>query len=167
MKILNRAIWISQSIASLSLASGFAVIEAWMALPVILLWTILFIIGWKLNWKWVPGFLLLSGCILVGYVCFEGVKILWMMFTLSALLVAWDLQCLKLKFSQFPHLENGHLITMMHLRRLGYIIVSSYFLAILSQLINLKIAFGLTLILGLITFAGLNLVFGKLRTSGG
>jgi hypothetical protein len=56
MKILNRAIWISQTIAGLLLASGYASIYAWMALPVILLWTILFIIGWKLNWKWVPGF---------------------------------------------------------------------------------------------------------------
>ncbi len=166
MRILTRAIWISVSIAGLSLASGFTSLEAWFAFPVILIWMIIFIIGWKFNWKWVPGFLLLSGCILVGYVCYEGVNILWMMITISALLVAWDLQCLKLKFDQYPQIENGEMITIVHLRRLGYIIGTSYLLAILSQLINIKIAFGFTLLLVITAFVGLNLIFGKLRTAG-
>ena len=166
MKILKRAVWINQLIAGLSIASGYVALEAWFAIPIIFLWMVLFILGWKMNWKWVPGFLLLSGCILVGYVCFEGVNILWMMFAVSALLVAWDLQCLKLKFDQFPLIENGQLITKVHLRRLGYTIGTSFLLAIFSQMINVKIAFGMTLLLGLIVFTGLNLVFGKLRTAG-
>jgi hypothetical protein len=165
MKILSRSIWISQVIAGLSLVSGYGALEAWFALPVILIWMCMFIIGWKLNLNWVPGFLLLSGCIMVGYVCFAGASILWMMIALSALLVAWDLQCLKLKFDQFLRIENGQLITIVHLRRLGYIIVTSYLLTILSQLIDLKITFGMTLLLGINAFAGLSLVFGKLRTA--
>ncbi len=166
MRILTRASWISLSIAGLSLTSGFTSLETWFALPVILIWMVLFMIGWKFNWKWVPGFLLLSGCISVGYICFEGVNILWMMIPISALLVAWDLQCLKLKFDQYPHIENGETITIVHLRRLGYIIGISYLLAIFSQLINLKIAFGFTLLLVLTAFVGLNLIFGKPRTAG-
>jgi len=166
MKNLTTAIWISVSIAGLSLASGFASLEAWFAIPIILIWMMIIITGWKFNWKWVPGFLLLSGCISVGYVCFEGVNILWMMVPVSALLVAWDLQCLKLKFDQFPQIENGETITIVHLRRLGYFIGTSYLLAILSELIDIKIAFGFTLLLVLTAFVGLYLIFGRLRTAG-
>ena len=166
MNILNRAIWINQLIAGLFIASGFAILEAWFAVPIILFWMIPSIIGWKANWKWVPSFFLLSGCFLVGYVCFEGVNILWMLVAVSALLVTWDLQCLKIKFDQFPRIENGRLIIIVHLRRLGYIIGTSFLLAIVSQMIKFNVAFGLTLLLGLIVFTGLNLVFGKLRTAG-
>lgn len=165
MKILTGAIWISVSIAGLSLASGFASLEAWYAFPVILIWLSIYIVGWKFDWKWAPGFLLLSGSASAGYLCFEGVDILWMMITISALLVAWDLQCLKLKFNQYPQIENGETITIVHLRRLGYIIGASYLLAILSQLVKLKIAFGFTLLLVLTAFVGFNLIFGKLRTA--
>lgn len=166
MRILTQAIWISVSIAGLSLAIGFTSLEAWFALSLILTWMIIFIIGWKYKWKWVPGFLLLSGCISVGYLSFEGVNILWLMIPISALLVAWDLQCLKLKFDQYPHKENGDKITIVHLRRLGYISGTSYLLAILSQLINLEIAFGFTLLLVLTAFIGLNLIFSKLPIAG-
>lgn len=166
MRILARAIWTSVSIAGLSLAGGFTSLEAWFALPLIFTWMIIFFIGWKYKWKWVPGFLLLSGCISVGIVSFEGVNILWMMIPISALLVAWDLQCLKLKFDQYPHIENGETITIVHLRRLGYIIGTGYLFAILSQLIDIKIAFGFTLLLVLTAFIGLNLIFSRLRTAG-
>lgn len=156
-------LWSCQITAALGLLAGTIDQGAWYLIPAIITWTGLSLLATKINWSWLPSVLLISGCLMVGILCYLDFHIVWLLTATLLQLAAWDLLNLQLKFDQFPLSKESVPIMRVHFGRLGMVAFASFALVLLSMAISFDIPFGVTLLVGLIALIGLSLAFRSLR----
>lgn len=160
MKMLTA---ISIGLATLILASGYAISLRWFEVIIIALIGLLWLTGRQCGWAWTVslGFMLFVGAAAFG-IWLELPSALMLCGTVATL-AAWDLDGFSARLQRAKRIEGQQQLQRSHLWRL--LIVSALGLLLGGVALGVRVEFGFwsALLLGILAILGLSRTIGFLR----
>jgi hypothetical protein len=143
-------------LATLGLAVGYATSGRWIWMTAILLVGLLWLTEPWHGGRWVATLALLLFSAVAGVGVLLGFSTFWLLTSMVIVLVAWDLDHFGNYLAEAPEIRNETELTARHLRRLGFVSVSGWFLGIVALNVQVRLNFVLTLALAIVIIFALS-----------
>lgn len=143
-------------LATVGLAAGYVATERWSWVAIILLMGLLWLAEPLHGARWVAtiGLLFFSTVAVVGV--FLDLPTVWLLTSLVAVLVAWDLGHFAHYLDDVPEVRKEPELTVNHFRRLGIVAGLGWILGVVAINIHVTLDFVLTLALALLIVIALS-----------
>ncbi|MBN1992239.1 MAG: hypothetical protein JW953_06015 [Anaerolineae bacterium] len=160
---MNFFVWMSIGLATFGLAAGYALNARWGAVGIVIAIGLFWLVG---QWRnWYPA-TVIAVTFFIGAAALGaglGLSAGWMLFSIVAILVAWDLADFSKRLQKAGRVEGERHLQRLHLQRL--FLVAGLGLLLGGIALNLQFEFrlgGAILLAGVVIF-GLSRVIGQLR----
>ena len=154
MKTVRLAFWITLGASLLCLAAAFLSLGGWrpafIGLAVGALWGFLSWKGLRVNLAGFVGVLAL-----LVWAAVSNLPAGWLLGSMVFLLAAWDLGEFMSHLAAFEADQVSSLLITLHLRRLSAVCGAGFVLGGAALVIQIRLAFEMALLLGLLVFIGL------------
>jgi hypothetical protein len=143
-------------LATLGLATGYAVTERWTWVAGISIIALLWLAEpWHgAHWVAALALVLFTGAAVVGV--FLGLPTFWLFSSLVAVLVAWDLDRFANHLDDVPDVRDETALTASHIRRLGIATGLGWILGLFALNVRFTFDFVVTLALALLVIVALS-----------
>jgi hypothetical protein len=163
---MSFAAWLSRlfiALAALLLAVGFWVsgfLQISIALVTLVAIALVFL--WR-GWGWYLSILLVLYIVSAAAGFYVEVLPAWSLLGALAILLAWDLEHFASRIKKAARVESIASLTRAHLGRLGAVSLTSLLLVMLTYLIQVRLTFGIAVLLALLAILGLSQGIAYLR----
>jgi hypothetical protein len=164
---MKNTISISISLATISLALGYAQGSLWPGAGLIVVLGLLWLGGQQLQTHWLPnlGFVALVGA--AAYGIWQELSVVWMLLGIVTALVPWDLVHFSQRLRQVGHISGEAQLKRDHLRRLLPVAGAGLALAGVALSFQFELSLGWAMILGLLVVIGLGRVIRRNQLKSG
>ena len=165
--MITTALTIGILLAASSLGLGYGLAALWVPLAAILVMGGLWILGQRAGWSWIawPMVVLFAAAAALGTLL-ELNRVL-LTVGLIAALSAWDLNGFAGQLRRVDAVEQEGTLKRRHLLRLLTVDGLGLLLALLALVVEIKLSFGLALVLGLAALLGLSRAIRYFRRESG
>ncbi len=155
--------FISIGLATLSLALGYGLSSLWAWTPLMVIIGLLWLVGQWYDWEgWASvGLILFIGAAAGGV--WHDVAAGWLLGSVVAALIAWDLAHFSQHLNHAGHGENAAELKRTHLRRLLIVASLGLLLGGVALSLQLEFNFGWALLLGLLAILSLGWLISLTR----
>jgi len=166
MKVLARYFFGSIALAAVAMAAGFITASAWIGVIAALLVAGLWIIARARQQTWSTNAGLSAYVVLAMLAAWLHVHPIWMLISIGAITIAWDVDHFQQKRSQIGSVIRGHDLIRAHVQRLLLVEFVGLLLAALAMLVDVRIGFWIAVPLAVLMFSGINLLLRCMRSEG-
>ncbi len=153
--------------ATLGLAAGYAVTGRWIWVMAILLVGLVWLTEPWHGGRWVATLAVLFFTAVAAVGILLGQTEFWLLTSLVAVLVAWDLDHFGNHLSDVSDVRGETDLIISHSRRLGFIAGLGWLLGVVALSVRIRLHFVLTLALALLIVIALSGTIRQMRREGG
>ncbi len=161
--MISVALTVSIILAASALIVAYGLGALWLPAAGVLALAALWILGRRQNWAWISWLMLTLFAIAAAAGTWLDLKPLPLVAGLIAALSAWGLDDFARQLRHVDAVEREQALKRRHLRRLLIVDGLGLLFAILALKVQIKLRFGLALVLGLVALVGLSRAIGFLR----
>jgi hypothetical protein len=165
--MITTALTISIVLAASALTVAYGLGGLWIPAAVVLVVGALWVLGERAGWSWIswPMVVLFAGAAAVGALL--SLNHILLLIGLIAALSAWDLDHLARQLDRVDAVEHESAMKRRHLLRLLAVDGLGLLFAVVALLVEIRLSFGLALVLGLVALLGLSCALRFFRRESG
>ncbi len=161
---MELSVIISISLATLTLALGYALERAWLESALVIVVGLSWFIAQARGWQRLMTPLAFSALVALAAIgAWRGIGAGWMLSGMVMTLAAWDLVRFERRIREATDIEDAALLRRAHFRRLFSTLSLGLLLGGLALSLRLSLNLGGAILLGLLILFGLGRVVGVLR----
>jgi hypothetical protein len=165
--MISTAVTISIVLAASALIAGYGLGALWLPAAAVLVMGVLWILGQRAGWSWFAWLMvvLFTGAAAIGTLL--DLNRILLTVGLIASVSAWDLDAFARQLRRVDAVEKELALKRRHLRRLLVVDSLGLLIAVLALAVQIKLSFGLALVLGLVALVGLSRAIRFFRRESG
>ncbi len=156
----------SVGLAVFSLALGYALSDLWAGVVAVLAAGGLWLLGHRRSLPWTSSLCLVVQTVAAAVAVLYGVWGGWPVISLVAALVAWDLDEFAQRMRAAERVDDAPGQERRHIQRVLVVAGIGGLLAIVGLVLQVRLSFGLALLLAALAMLGLSLIIGIMRRAG-
>lgn len=146
----SRLLWACIVLASTALLLGFTLDGPWLWLPAVLSLAGFWLLGEWRRWSWAASVSLVLCTALAAVGMALDLRAGWMLVSLVAALIAWDLSLFLAMLQSIPQVDGANKLEQDHLRRLGLAAGLGLLFGALALSVHARLSFWAMVLLGLV-----------------
>ena len=154
---------ISIGLATLGLAIGYALSALWFWMAMIVTVGLFWLVGQWQGWRPVATLIAIFFIWATAFGVWQSVSAGWMLFSIVATLVAWDLSLFVHRLEQAKRIAAERELKRVHLQRLLGVAGLGFLFGGIALRLQLELNLGWGIFLGLVVIVGLSRIIGFLR----
>lgn len=154
---------ISIGLATFGLAIGYALSTLWTGVAIIVALGLFWLVGQWRGWRPVSVLTAIFFICATAFGIWQGVSTGWMLFSIVATLVAWDLSLFVHRLEQAERIAAERELKRVHLQRLLSVAGLGLLLGGIALRLQFEFSLGWGIFLGLLAIVGLSRIIGFLR----
>jgi hypothetical protein len=167
LPMISSALAISIVLAASALIAAYGLGALWLPAAGILVLAGLWFVGQQANWPWMSWLMVALFAGAAAFGALLELSPLPLVIGLIAALSAWDLGEFDRQLQRADAVEGEHVLKRRHLRRLLVVDGLGLLCAMVALAVQVRLSFGLALVLGLIALVGLSRAIRFLRRETG
>jgi len=163
MKTLLYSFYACLALAMTTMVTAFLPISSWISIGIVVLIGLSWAFAVRLSWYRFCGWAFFIWILLSIAAIWLGRPGFWLVISITAALAAFDLSEFITRIGQYEADERLEVMIFNHLKYLGVVAAVALLLGLLASLAEMRLTFGLALLLGCLLFLGFSRIVQFLR----